>query len=238
MKGPLVTSTSHTRWYLGFAGGMALATAALFAACGTDGEQPTAPAEDAAAPTASVSDLQSTLNKVLADHVSLGLDATGALVNGNGEEIATAVAALDENSVGLAAAIGSFYGESAEGIFLEGWRKHIDFFVLYTSSAISGDDAGKAEATEGLLAYAQEFADLMHGAAGLPRELVVDHIEAHAAQFIAAIEAQVAGDTAAFEREKAMAVAHMHHLADPLAVAIAEMFPEKFAANPSSDARP
>lgn len=232
-----MTSHSQARWYLGFAGGIALATAALFSACGSDSEQSAVPAQEAAAPTASVSDLQSTLNAVLADHVALGLDATGALVAGDGHEIATAVAALDENSVGLAAAIGSFYGESAEGIFLEGWRKHIDFFVQYTSAAISGDDAGKAEATEGLLAYAQEFADLMHGAAGLPRELVVDHIEAHAAQFIAAIEAQVAGDAETFEREKAVAVAHMHHLADPLAVAIAEMFPEKFAANPSGEAR-
>ncbi len=233
-----MTSNSKARWYLAFAGGIALATTAVLSACGSDGDQPSGPAQEAPAPTASVSDLQTTLNAVLADHVVLGLEATGALVNGDGQEIATAVAALDENSVGLAAAIGSFYGESAEGVFLEGWRKHIDFFVQYTSGAISGDEAGKAEATDGLLAYAQEFADLMHGAAGLPRELVVDHIEAHAAQFIAAIEAQVAGDDAAFQREQAAAVAHMHHLADPLAVAIAEMFPEKFTANPSGEARP
>jgi hypothetical protein len=43
-----------------------------------------------------------------------------------------ALAALDQNTHGLGAAIGSVYGAAAQKQFLKLWRAHIGFFVNYT----------------------------------------------------------------------------------------------------------
>ena len=62
--------------------------------------------------------------------------------------------ALDANSVELAEAIGSVYGDEAAEQFLDGaslWRDHIRFFVDYTVALAAKDKAGQQDAVDNLI---------------------------------------------------------------------------------------
>ena len=72
-------------------------------------------------------DLHVALTALLQEHANL------AAVGGRNEEFKAAADALDGNSVDLSKAIGSVYGSDAEKAFLPLWRKHIGFFVDYTT---------------------------------------------------------------------------------------------------------
>ena len=95
--------------------------------------RPLARRRPAAAQTAA-SDLRTALNTTLAEHVYLAAAATAAALGGRGGEFKDAAGALDANSVALSQAIGSVYGDGAESAFLALWRKHIGFFVDYTTA--------------------------------------------------------------------------------------------------------
>jgi hypothetical protein len=130
------------------------------------GDKPMAAAS--ATPAAS---LRVALNSLLGEHVILAAAATGAALDGRDVEFKAAASALDANSVDIAKAIGSVYGEGAEQAFLPLWRRHIGFAVDYTVGAATKDQA-------------------KHAAAG-----------------------------------------HMQMIADPLAVAIVQQFPDRYTAS-------
>ena len=89
-----------------------------------------APPSAGATSTATTSvELRTGLNALLSEHVILASAATGAALGGRNAEFEAAAGALDANSVDLAKAIGSVYGEDAEKAFLPLWRKHIGFVV-------------------------------------------------------------------------------------------------------------
>lgn len=183
-----------------------------------------------AEPTVSspASDLRLALNSILSEHVSLAASATGAALDGQDAEFKAAAAALDANSVDLAKLIGSAYGPSAETAFLEGWRRHIGFFVDYTVGAATNDQAKKDKAIADLQQYAVEVADLFNAANGLPKEDLVKLLETHVVTLTSVIDAQAAGnDELAYTRLRE-SVEHMQHFSDPLAEATVKKFPDKF----------
>ena len=117
----------------------------------------------AAAPAAaqtSASDLRTGLNTMLAEHVYLADAALG----GRSTEFKDAAAALDANSVALGKAIGSVYGDGAGAAFLELWRKHIGFFVDYTTGVAKKDKAAQDKAVNDLIGYAADFAAFLDSA--------------------------------------------------------------------------
>ena len=77
----------------------------------------------------SAATLRVTLNKLLAEHVYLAARATGAALGGQMPAFEAAAAALDGNSVDLAKASETAYGDDAEKAFLPLWRAHIRMVV-------------------------------------------------------------------------------------------------------------
>jgi hypothetical protein len=179
--------------------------------------------------TMSAGDLRVALHAILREHIYLTADMTNAALRTRPAEYRAAAAALDRNSVALARVIGSVYGGQAQAQFLPLWRKHIGFFVDYTTATAAKDRAKQQKAIDDLKAYSHEFGAFLYTAnSNLPAPLVADLVQSHALGYMAVIDAQAAGDlTKAYEAISA-AAEHMGAVADPLADAIAAQFPARY----------
>ena len=178
----------------------------------------------------SSSDLRIGLNSLLKEHVYLAAAATGAALGGRQDEFKSAAGALDDNSVALSKAIGSVYGSDAGTAFLALWRKHIGFFVDYTTGVAKKDKKAQDKAVQDLIGYASDFAAFLSSAnPNLPASVVTDLVKAHVVGLKAAVDAQGQRDYATAYAKTREAAAHMQMIADPLADAIAKQFPDKFA---------
>ena len=173
--------------------------------------------------------LRVALNSLLGEHVVLAAAATGAALDGREAEFKAAADALDANSVEISKAIGSVYGEGAEQAFLPLWRRHIGFAVDYTVGVATKDQAKQQKAVNDLIAYTQDFGAFLASAnPNLPKGVVADLVKHHVVTLKEVIDAQAGKDyTRAYAAERA-AVAHMQMIADPLASAIVEQYPDKF----------
>ena len=184
----------------------------------------------AAAQSVAASDLRTTLNTALAEHVWLAAAATEAALGGRTGEFKSAAGALDANSVALSQAIGSVYGQGAGTAFLELWRKHIGWFVDYTTGAARKDKAMQDMAVKNLMGYADDFGAFLASAnPNLPKDVVAGLVREHVVGLKAVVDAQAAGDWPTAYARLREAAGHMQMIADPLAGAIAKQFPEKFA---------
>ncbi len=209
------------------------AVAALLAASGAvlvaaapptphDGHAPRAESASAA--------LRARLNTLLQEHAYLAGGATGAALGGRQAEFAAAAAALDANSVDISKAIGSVYGQGAETAFLALWRKHIGFFVDYTTGVATKDRAKSTKAVNDLVGYTQEFGAFLASAnPNLPKDAVASLVKTHVLTLKDVVDAQASGDATKAWTAMRAAAHHMAMIADPLADAIAKQFPEKFA---------
>lgn len=208
---------------------VSIAGALALGSCGGDSSED---ADAAVVPTSDTpaAELRSKLNTVLAEHAMLAASATGAALGGRSSEFDAAAAALEANSVELAGIVGTAYGANAEALFLEGWRKHIGFFVDYTNGAATKDEAAKQQAVENLRKYARDVAALFESANGLPAATVAGIVDEHVDTLTKVIDAQAAGDLTSAYALLRESVAHMRTLADPLAAATVAKFPEAFAA--------
>ncbi len=173
--------------------------------------------------------LRTTLNLALRKHVYLAAAATNAALGGRDAEFKAAAGALDANSVAIAKAIGSVYGADAEKAFLPLWRKHIGMVVDYTVGKATKDQAKQDRAVSDLLGYTQDFGAFLSGAnPNLPKAVVADLVKHHVVTLKDVIDAQAAQDQArAFMAERTGA-GHMQMIADPLAEAIVQQFPDRF----------
>ena len=186
---------------LGLAAALALTGCTAGTNTGTDTSAPSASSEAHAVVDTVNSDgagLRAALQAVLYDHVYLAGSAINQALADGGDlttvKTAAAVQALDDNSVAVAALIGSAYPD-AEQPFLDSWRSHIPFFVDYTIGKATGDQAKVEKAVADLGAYAVSFGQLINSVVSdLPAEAVQMQIEMHGASLIAAIDANIAGD--------------------------------------------
>ena len=219
------------------------------AACGGD-DDPTAtdagasPTEaPAAAPAASptgkatidtpAAGLRAGLTALLQEHVYLAGITTGVALGGG--DFKPAAAALEKNTQGLQDAVTSVYGDAGGKQFGDLWRKHIGFFVDYTTGKATKDQAMVDKAKADLDGYRNDFGAFIESATkgGLPKAAVADELKPHVETLFAAIDAQAAKDPSAFAKLQA-AAAHMPHTADALAGAIAKQFPDKFTGSTAS----
>jgi hypothetical protein len=173
--------------------------------------------------------LRSTLNQLLSEHAYLAAAATGAALGGRQGEFQAAAAALDGNSVDLAKLIGSAYGSDAEQAFLALWRRHIGFFVDYTTGVANKDAAMQEKAVNDLIGYSRDFAAFINAANGLPVDVVANLVRMHVVGLKDVVDAQAAGDTTKAYTSLREAAGHMGMIADPLAEATVMKFPEKFS---------
>jgi hypothetical protein len=180
---------------------------------------------------ASASALRASLNLALREHVFLAAAATNAALGGRKAEFEAAAAALDGNSVDIAAAIGSVYGAEAEKAFLPLWRKHIGLVVDYTVGVATKDKAKQDKAVADLVAYTDDFGAFLAAAnPNLPKTVVADLVKHHVVTLKEVIDVQATGDQAKAWKSVRTAAGHMGKIADPLAAAIAKQFPQRFAA--------
>jgi hypothetical protein len=208
--------------------GLGLAAALVLTGCAaTPSDTAMEPMEKVAAVDTVNSDgsaLRASLTALLADHVYLAGAAIHQALQDGGDlttdKVGAAVAALDENSLEVAALVGSAYPD-AEQPFLDSWRSHIPFFVNYTIGKATGDQAMVDQAVSDLGGYAVSFGNLINSVvAGIPAEAVQGELEMHAATLLAAIDADIAGDPAYFDLLKD-AAGHMSMTALALAGGIA-----------------
>ncbi|HET9907729.1 MAG TPA: hypothetical protein VFQ23_13840 [Anaerolineales bacterium] len=174
-------------------------------------------------------DLRVALNLLLAEHTSLAASATSAALGGRNDEFEAAAAALDTNSVDLSEAIESVYGADAGEAFLALWRSHIGFFVDYTTGVATQDQAKQDKAVEDLTGYATDFGAFLSGAnPNLTQDAVAGLVTEHVLTLKDVVDAQASGDATAAFTSLRMAYGHMQMVADPLAEAIVQQFPENF----------
>ena len=221
---------------------LVLAAAAVLTGCmaGDDGNDSAAtttmndmPEMAAAVSTTSPSaDLRVTLDRLLGEHALLAQFATQKGLTGK-KDFAAIAAALDENSVELADAIGSVYGPQARKEFLDGklkWRAHIGFFVDYTTGVAKKDKAAQKEAVGNLKGYIQSFSAFLAQATDLPPAAVRGSITEHVNQLKGQLDAYAAKRYGAAYMTLRDAYAHMFMTGDTLSSAISDQSPDKFAA--------
>jgi hypothetical protein len=175
------------------------------------------------------SELRAGLTSLLQEHVYLAGIAVNVAVDAGGDTddpaFVAAADALDENTVALADAIGSLYGDEARGDFLDMWRAHIGFFVEYTLG-VATDDQGRIDAAlDDLEDYGQTFSSFLDTATDgrLPQADVEASLQMHVTTLTAAIDAVVAGETTAYG-DLQVAAEHMMGTATVLSVAFDDQF--------------
>jgi hypothetical protein len=172
--------------------------------------------------------LRAVLTAQLQEHVYLAATATGAALEGRTDDYANAVKALDTNTVDLSNSIASVYGADAGKTFQDLWRKHIGFFVDYTTGKATHDDVKVAKAKSDLDGYRADFGTFISSAnPNLPKQAVMDELTPHVASLEAVIDAQAAKSPDQYSLLRT-AAAHMPMTADVLAGGIAKQFPAKF----------
>lgn len=175
-------------------------------------------------------DLRATLDRLLGEHVILATTATGAALDGRGEAFEAAAASLGDNSQDIADALASVYGEKAGEAFLPLWETHIGFVVNYTQATATGDTAAQEKAVNDLLGYADDFGAFMNSAnPDLPKEAVAKMVRKHVVTLKAVIDAQAERNWMEAHAAQREAYAHMSGMAEALADAIVQQFPEAFS---------
>ena len=178
----------------------------------------------------SAADLRVGLNSLLGEHVLIAAVATSHALGGRDAAFKGAVGGLDANSIDISKAIGSVYGPDAEKAFLPLWRKHIGFFVDYTTGVATKDKAKQDKAVVDLVSYSEDFAAFLSSAnPNLPKSAVTELVKGHILTLKAVVDAQAAGDWPKAYAATRSAYGHMHMIGDPLAGAIAKQFPQKFS---------
>jgi hypothetical protein len=221
----------------GSVGAVALALAVT--ACGSSGAgNPSSGGSHAASPSAmhsmqaspasgavtntAAAQLYASLDQLLREHVDLTANVVQTAITKGPASGATkqALATLDQNTRGLGAAIGSFYGSAAQAQFLKLWRAHIGYFVNYTLGLATHNKANVATANKDLAGYTAQFSQFIAGATKLPAAAVAADLKGHVTTLEAAIKAIVAKSPSAGKRIE-MAAMHMDGTAQVLAKGIA-----------------
>lgn len=181
-------------------------------------------------PSALASTLRTSLTMLLTEHVYLTSAATGAILRGNQAEFNAAAEQLNGNSVDLARVIGSIYGSDAEKAFAPLWAKHIGLVVDYTTGIVAKDKAKQDKAVNDLIGYTSDFGNYFTTVTNknLPADAVSDLVKGHILTLKDVIDAQAARDYTKQYTALRKAFAHMSMLADPLADAFVNQFPDRF----------
>ena len=189
--------------------------------------------------TSDAANLRVDLNYLLGEHLILAAKATGAALDGRSDQFEAYGGLLNTNGTDLGGAIGSIYGDEAEGEWNRIWSAHNGFFVDYTTGVATDDTAVQEKAVEDLTTiYVPEFSAFLAGATGLPEDAIADLVTDHVLQTKAVVDAQASGDFEAAYEAIRTAYAHMSMIGDALAPAIAEGNDiEGEAVNPAVDFR-
>jgi hypothetical protein len=200
-----------------------LATATL-----VSGAQPRAQAApNQAAPMMSATDLQFTLDRLLAEHVALTGVALEKQVD-NAPDYQAVVLADQQNGQQLGDFIGTLYGGDVEGAFLGAWQAHLQGYADYTQGLLNDDMAFEQQGQATLQAYVETESSLLANATGLSVDVLASDFNTHVQQTIAFVNAYVAQDYATMYQGASQAIDHMFMMGNMLAGAISAQLPQQF----------
>lgn len=180
-------------------------------------------------PASKASDLITTLNFTLREHVFLAAAATGGALGGRNDEFTAAAAALDANTEALVAAIGGVYGPEAGRTFSPLWKAHIGFLVDYTNAIRDKNQPKADEAMVKLLQYTEDFGAFISAASPkLTKEAVSDLVKTHVLTLKDVIDAQAAKKWPEAYALQRTAADHMAMISTGLASTVVAQFPQNF----------
>lgn len=129
--------------------------------------------------------------------------------------------------------IGMVYGVGAETAFLALWRIDIGLFVDYARGVAKHDEAKQQKAVTDLVGHARDFGAFLSSAnPKLAKDAGAGLVKTHVLTLKDVVDAQAKGDQAKAFTALRAAAGHMTMITDPLAMAIAKQFPERFSNRP------
>jgi hypothetical protein len=200
--------------------------------------QPAPPAQSAAlpkvitpAPTTAVvpaRQLQAALRGIRHDHIAHARDYVIAKHAGDKSVASAAADAVVANTKQISEAVGGFYGKASGDQVMTLLGGHWGALKALTDARVAGDEAGASKTMSELNANAGEIAKFLAGAnPNLPEDTVRGMMLAHAAHHAEQINLILKNDNAGEATEWAAMQAHTEMIADALAGAIANQFPDK-----------
>jgi len=174
--------------------------------------------------------LRQALDSLLQEHVALIEQATNASLAGRNDEFTAAANAIDANSQELAAAIGSIYGSDGQNQFYDLWKKHIGFYIEYTSGLAKGDKAASDKANDELTAYSDDLASFLEATTGgrLKKDPTADLIRANISGVKGMIDSEAQKDWGTVFPKERQTEKTTWTFGDAFAAAIVDQFPDKF----------
>lgn len=141
-----------------------------------------------------------------------------------------AEAEVVENARALADAVGPFYGQEAADALFGLLAGHYGATKEYMEASYAEDASGQEAAAHALSANAEAIADFLDGAnPHLPKDAVLPLLIAHGGHHMQQIRAFHTGDFAAEAEVWYAMLGHVYAIADAMAGALAEQFPDKIA---------
>jgi hypothetical protein len=173
-------------------------------------------------------DLRVNLDRLLAEHAFLTIEQMRSGLRSS-PDFAAAASGVEANSIDVANAIGTIYGDAAVAPFGDIWRSHIGYLVDYAVAVGKGDGDRKQKALDGLAEYRAKIRSFLTDAnPGVSLGGISDALDMHTAQLLAFIDKEGAGDHAAAYATEREAYPHMFDVGDALAKVIANKFPDRY----------
>lgn len=189
--------------------------------------------ERSAATPASIADateLRLALRDLWANHVFWVRAYVLAVHHGDAAASASAEAEAVKNARALADGIVPFYGQDAADALFGLLAGHYGAIKDYAESAYAEDAQAQEAAAQALSTNAEAIADFLDGAnPHLPREAVLPLLLAHGGHHMQQIRAFHTGDFAAEAEVWYAMLGHVYTIADAMAGALAEQFPDVVA---------
>jgi hypothetical protein len=179
--------------------------------------------------TTSAEALDNTFVTLGVDHMSLTDQAVDAALDGSPDAAATS-AALYANGNTIGAAVGSYYGSSAQTTFDSVWKLHLDQFVNYAVADKEGNTAAMQTALNTIqTGYTVPLAQYLAKAnPNLPENTLQTDLSAHVAMTAQIIDDHVKGNYTAEASDLNQANTMIAKIFSTLAGAIVKQFPSKF----------
>ncbi len=107
---------------------------------------------------ARVADIRAMLNRLMGQHVALSASVARNILD-NRPDVGASTQALDANSKAIAQVLSGASGVNSDAL-LDGWRKHVDAFVAYTTATKQGDTKAQQAAIQRMTTQSQAIAQL------------------------------------------------------------------------------
>lgn len=186
-------------------------------------------AQGTATARSTVAGAQAALRDLWLGHVFWVRNVVDARLEGDAAEAKAAEDQVVANARAIADAIAPYYGQAAADRLFGLLAGHWGAISGFLDAARAGDRAGEDAALRQLLANADDIAKFLSGAnPHLPFDTLRGLLGAHGAHHVQQIRQLQAGQYAEEAKTWAAMKDHMYVIADALAGAIAQQFPEKF----------